>query len=135
MIRARTLNTYKGKTKIKYDDGTEPSVIDVKTLCEHTDKCPLLACLGKQQLKLWQALRACDMQTILSMDWIIVYQALKTFEVLGLIICHCEIVSYYQLSKIKLKLVDKTCNCILYNNNITKIKNVHNMNKNEEIKT
>ena len=55
MIKTRVLDTYRGKMKIKYDDGTEPSIIGIRTLCEHADKCPSLAYLSKQQLKLWQA--------------------------------------------------------------------------------
>lgn len=117
MIETRGISIFNKKIRIKYNDGTEPSVIGVRTLCENTDTCPLLACLSKQQLKLWKALRACDMQAVLSMDWVTVYQTLKTFETLGLITSPYEIVSSYQLNKMKLKLVDKTCNCKLYNNN------------------
>lgn len=117
MIKTRGLNMFNKKMRMKYDDGTEQSIIKVRTLCEYTDKCPLLACLSKRQLKLWKALQACNMQAVLSMDWIMVYQTLKTFETLGLITSPCEIVLSYQLKKMKLKLVDKTCNCKLYNNN------------------
>ena len=117
MIKTRVIDTYRGKMKIKYDDGTEPSIIGVRTLCEHADKCPSLAYLGKQQLKLWQALQACDMQAVLNMDWVMVYQTLKTFETLGLITYPCEIVSSYQLKQMKLKLIDRTCSCRLANPN------------------
>ena len=117
MIKTRVLDTYRGKMKIKYDDGTEPSVIGVRTLCEHADKCPSLTYLGKQQLKLWQALQACDMQAVLSMDWVMVYQTLKTFKTLGLITYPCEIVSSYQLKQMKLKLIDRTRSCRLVNPN------------------
>ena len=117
MIKTRVLDTYRGKMKIKYDDGTEPSVIGIRTLCEHADKCPSLAYLSKQKLKLWQALQACDMKAVLSMDWVMVYQTLKTFETLGLITYPCEIVSSYQLKQMKLKLIDRTCSCRLSNPN------------------
>lgn len=103
--------------KIKYNNGAEPSVIGIRTLCEHADKCPLLAHLSKQQLKLWQALQACDIQAVLSMNWVMVYQTLKAFETLGLIIYPCEIVSSYQLKQMKLKLINRTCGCRLSNSN------------------
>lgn len=104
---------------IEYNGDTEHSIIGIRTLCEHADKCPLLMYLGKQQLKLWQTLQACDMQAVLSMDWVMVYQTLKTFETLGLITYPCEIVSSYQLEQMKLKLIDRTCNCRLSDTNYT----------------
>lgn len=95
----------------------EKSIIGVRTLCKHADKCPSLTYLGKQQLKLWQALQECDMQAVLNMDWVMVYQTLKTFKTLGLITYPCEIVSSYQLKQMKLKLIDRTCDCKLSNPN------------------
>lgn len=98
-------------------ESNEPEIIGVRTLCEHADKCPSLAYLSKQQLKLWQALQECNMQAVLNMDWTMVYQTLKTFETLGLITYPCEIVSSYQLKQMKLKLIDRTCSCRLSNPN------------------
>ena len=120
MIKTRNINIFNKTIRIKHNDSTESSIIEIKTLCGHTDKCPLLACLGKRQLKLWEALHECNMQAVLSMEWIMVYQTLKTFETLGLITSPCEIISSYQLNKMKLKLVNKTCNCNLYNNSNNK---------------
>ena len=106
-------------TDIKRIDNerNEQKMIGIRTLCEHADKCPSLMYLSKQQLKLWQALQACDMQAVLNMDWVMVYQTLKTFKTLGLITYPCEIVSSYQLKQMKLKLIDRTCSCRLVNPN------------------
>ena len=115
MIKTRLIDTYRGKMKIKYDDETEPDTIGVRTLCKYAYKCPSLQYLSEQQLKLWKALQNCDMQEVLKFDWVIIYQTLKTFETLGLITYPCEIVSSYQLSKMKLQLIDRTCSCKLMN--------------------
>ena len=77
------------KFKIQYDENTgkavSPKCIGVRPMCEHADACPSLQYLSKAQLRLFKALQSCDMKAVLSMEWVLIYQTLQTFETLGLI--------------------------------------------------
>ena len=110
--------TFGHKFKIHYDEDTGkailPKWIGVRPMCEHADACPSLNYLSKGQLKLFKALQACDMKAVLSMDWILVYQTLQTFETLGLITIPEQIVSSYQLEQYTIKILpERTCSCRL----------------------
>jgi len=118
MATRQVQTTFGHKFKIQYDENTGkailPKWIGVRPMCEHADACPSLKYLSKGQLKLFKALQACDMRTVLSTDWILVYQTLQTFETLGLITIPEQIVSSYQLEQYTIKILpERTCSCRL----------------------
>lgn len=105
--------TFLYKFNLKATD-TIPNWIGVAKLCEHAEQCPQLKYLSKSQLDLFKALQSCDLNKVLSFDWVLIYNSLKTFETLGLITYPEEIVSSVQLSKYTIKQLEKrTCNCKL----------------------
>ena len=89
-----------------------PQWLGVAPLCEHVEKCPKIQYLSNTQLKLLKALQTNDMETIKSIEWVITYNSLKTFETLGLITIPHEINSLYELEQFKIKPLKKSfCSC------------------------
>ena len=118
MVLRQIQTIFRHKFKIPYDESTGKAVlpkwIGVRPICEHADACPSLKYLSKAQLKLFKALQACDMKTVLNTDWFLVYQTLQTFETLGLITIPEQIESSYQLEQYTIKILpERTCSCKL----------------------
>ena len=110
--------TFRHKFKIQYDENTGKAVlpkwIGVRPMCEHADACPSLRYLSEAQLRLFKALQACDMKAVLSMEWVLIYQTLQTFETLGLITIPERIESGKQLEQYTIKILpERTCSCKL----------------------
>ena len=104
--------------QIQHDEDTDkavlPKCIGIRPMCEHADACPTLQCLSKAQLRLFKALQACDMKAVLSMDWVLIYRTLQTFEMLGLITIPERIESCKQLAQYTIKILpERTCSCRL----------------------
>ena len=104
--------------QIQHDEDTGKAVlskcIGVRPMCEHADACPNLQYLSKAQLNLFKALQACDMKAVLSMDWVLIYRTLQTFEILGLITIPEQIDSCKQLQQYTIKVLpERTCSCRL----------------------
>ena len=111
-------STWGHKFKIQNDENTGKAVlpkwIGVRPMCEHADACPSLRYLSKAQLRLFKALQACDMKAVLSMEWVLIYQTLQTFETLGLITIPERIESGKQLEQYTIKILpERTCSCRL----------------------